>query len=101
MRYLPGLHALYKHGSVHKNRAFYILTPYNLFSQHFHNSHHPQMSFQHSSSTGLTISIGNVEVDIFVAQRTVARLLRGLQKTQLLRKSRCFGHWKSWDQYEQ
>ena len=77
-----------------------ILAPYNLFSQHFHNSHHPKMSFQHSSSTGLTISIGNVEVDIFVAQRTVARLLRGLQKTQLLRKSRCFGHWKSWDQYE-
>ena len=41
-----------------------------------------------------------MEVDIFVAQRTVARLLRGLQKTQLLRISRCFGHWRNWDQYE-
>ena len=58
------------------------------------------MSYKHSSATGLTISIGGVEVDIFVAQRTIARLLRGIQKTQLLRISRTFGHWKNWDQYE-
>ena len=56
--------------------------------------------YKHSSATGLTISIGGVEVDIFVAQRTIARLLRGIQKTQLLRISRAFGHWKNWDQYE-
>ena len=52
-----------------------------------------------ASETGLTISVNGIEIDIFIAQKVVARLLRGLQKKQLLRQSRAFGRWKNWDQY--
>ena len=59
-----------------------------------------QFHYQSSSQTGLTIRVGNVEVDIFHAQKIIARLLRGLQKIKLLRQSRAFSRWKNWEQYQ-
>ena len=53
-----------------------------------------------SSAAGLTIEIGGKSMDILKAQSAVARLLRALQKQNLLRIARALGHWKNYDQYQ-